>query len=183
MVWTPRRGSTTTATRSRYRFSLATLVVLMLLAALALAVAGSVVRQRRHEGQVAQFFRDRGSVTQTSNGGIWGERVVGLQHTQGMGRTVQVLRAADVARLKELRHLRMLYFEGGVLAPGAITALGQLRQVEQLYLAHLPLSDEQLLALRGMTALRHLDLVNTGVSEQAVAELCRALPQLEVADD
>lgn len=166
-----------------YRYRLATLVSLMLLVALSLAFVGSVLRERRRQEQLAQYFRDRGSVTQTKSGGFWAPRVVRLQHSEGMGPGVMPLTADDVARLNEFPHLRALYFEGQVLTADAVATLGTLIRIEQLGLAHMPLADEQLLALRDMKSLRQLDLVNTGVTEQALAELCRALPRLEVADD
>jgi len=85
---------------------------------------------------------------------------------------------AAVARMRELRHLDL---RGTAIGDAGVEALGGLAALETLSLYGTGLSDAGLDSLqRGLPALRHLYVGDTAVTEQGLARLREARPQLEV---
>jgi hypothetical protein len=86
-----------------------------------------------------------------------------------------------LARLRGLRHLRVLSLGSTKVTDRGVELLAGLDQLELLNLKFCPVTDAGLLHLRGLHGLRSLNVQNTRVTKAGVEELRRALPGLFVA--
>ncbi|MDX1565136.1 MAG: hypothetical protein R3236_07005 [Phycisphaeraceae bacterium] len=82
----------------------------------------------------------------------------------------------ELGRLEDLRWLALPKDAG----PGHLNILLKLKSLESLSLYGCRRSDQQVARLGQLKRLRHLNLVGTGVSEEAVAALRRQNPGLRI---
>jgi len=166
------------------------MLVVVAAAAVPLTFAARTYRDFRRERDVADYLAGRGAVVRTvgASRDLWfaRPRVVSVQFTQDQFHEVggdAQLTAADFDRLARLPELEELVLHGDVLPADLVPRLASLRTLRSLVLLHCPLDDEQVRRLGALPNLRSLTLEAAGVTESALDDLRRSLPDLEIFDD
>ena len=166
------------------------MLVVVAAAAVPLMFAARTYRDFRRERDVADYLVGRGAVVRTVASsrafGIAWPRVASVQFTQDQFHQVggdSQLTAADFDRLARLPELEELVLHGDVLPADLVPRLASLGTLRSLVLLHGPLDDEQVRRLGALPNLRTLTLEAAGVTESALDDLRRTLPDLEIFDD
>lgn len=169
--------------RPRFQFRLRSLLALIFLLALPAAWIARDVQQFRAQWQAASRLEERclaggsGEPTYLSRLGIPGCTKLVMVELYGP------IELDDARALAELPFLQRLGLNDCQVSDAAWAVLGRLRRLQTLHIAYTDMSDEQLGRLAGLENLRELMLTSTGVTEDAVSGLQRALPALRVSDD
>jgi hypothetical protein len=173
------------------------------------AHAMTVSRELRHLPEADELFLtsgvtnvglaelcDNADQSSIANVELIGSRVTakGLSHLSNLKRLRLLfvnscpIQDADLAALKllpTLRHLTLLE-EGKTGNPKRFTEagfreVGQLKQLETLWLANLVISDPAAEHLKNLTGLKRLQLSRCQISDDAIGRLRQALPKCEFA--
>lgn len=166
------------------------MLLLLALAAVPLALAARAYRDYRREQDAVDYLARRGAVVRVPapSSGAWFPhgRTVAVQFTQDQfhqsGAEPQ-LNTADFEHLARLSGLDELTLHGDLLTAEGMSQLVRLETLRSLALLHCPLDDDQARSLAALRNLRILTLEAAGVTETALDDLRRSLPDLEIVDD
>ena len=87
---------------------------------------------------------------------------------------------AGMQQIKGLSKLKTLYTSKTRVGDDGLAFIAELGQLERLKINETPISDRGLLKLKGLKSLTYLEIHQTAVTDDAIEELRRALPKLEV---
>lgn len=87
---------------------------------------------------------------------------------------------ATMSYLGELTELEYLHLDGDLVTDDGVAKLKRLTKLKRLYIYGCPITDAGIGSLKGLTNLNELVMTRTSVTDDAVADLQRALPNLEV---
>ena len=161
----------------RFQFRLRSLFLLMLVLAVPLAWLGQDLQKYRVQRQALDRL-----ATHQATWAITAMSRFGFSKVEGLWLTGPV-DVDDARHVSELPYLNRLELHDCQITDDAWDTIGRIERLTSLHIAYTDMSDEQVLMLKPLKNLRELSLTSTGVTEAAVSELERALPELRVADD
>jgi len=170
---------------ARSQFSLRSLLAGVAVAAVLLAVVGREIRNGLRQEELVNHFLACGA-TIVGGPGRWqlSTDVWAIDfHARTTDADTMPLGPGDIALLAEFEHLESLSLAEIPNVRQLIPAVGQLRGLASLDLAHTNVADEDLGELTALTGLREIHLQNTDTTYEVIDRLQAALPELQIWDD
>ncbi|HEX3870526.1 MAG TPA: hypothetical protein VHV77_08825 [Pirellulales bacterium] len=167
------------------RFRLRTLLAALVVLSAVVAIVVGVLRTKAKQWAIIDRLAAASHRASSWDTSAWGEWSFWPPHYELTG---LILGGANIdgpsaRELAELRYLTSLFIWDCKLSPDVLESVASLERVEELQFAHCPLDDGDLMNLRTMKSLKYLYLSDTGVTDEAVDQIRKALPELEVFDD
>ena len=158
--------------------------------AVVLFVVGLVMRFAiplyRHRVAVREVQRLTDSVQIKSGGPVWLRKYVGHQwmtvfdDVDMVAFNVGPATEADLAHLKHLTNLRVVFLSGADMTDAGMVNLEAVTSLKRLTLNSARITNAGLVHLKGMKNLEQLRLHDSKVTDAGIADLMRALPGVRV---